>query len=291
MNRILLYRVVISLFFSCLLLLHWSCRESNSSSVALANYLIQQNFTTAKDSSQVEVALRTLLPGTHYERHFQVNRTYDAKQVNTYIIDSREIHVAAAGQLSECLNNCAYIGDNIIVLDAAYIDSFLDRHHVIKDSFDIAGTQQCFLLWILGHELGHLLCGHLDNHHFEGRSLEGFVKNASIENKEELKADSVFVSIILKTASLLTREESTMISILNAEIKQKTGEIPTAGVGLLYDYTNQHIVQYAQQPTHPEFVIRLSRMLELGSAASGNQGLHNLISRFISQLKEQAVKH
>jgi hypothetical protein len=80
--------------------------------------------------------------------------------------------------------------------------------------------------------------------------------------------------------------ETTLLDILNAEIQQKVGVIETLGVGIIYDYTNTKVVEYSRQPTHPEFVVRLGRMLELSASISGETGLHHLVTGFTRQLKE-----
>ncbi len=172
-------------------------------------------------------------------------------------------------------------------MDDAYLQSFLHDHHVSPDPHIsyLTDDQECFMYWVIGHELGHLISGH-GSKHFDTGSLDHFVINSSLENKEELQADSFFVHCIVPNQMLRQSEERLMMNILNSEIEQKIGKVQTMGVGIIYDYTNEHVVRYALQPTHPEYVIRLSRMLELSTREGGDTGLYNLVGGFIRQLRE-----
>lgn len=250
--------------------------------VIVADYLVKNHLTVDIDSVMINQLLDTLL-----ERKFQINRPYDPSFVNIYIVDSKSNAFRKEARLEQLANNCAYAGYNIIFLDDAYLRSFLDQHHVIPDPHtdELKDDQECFLYWVIGHELGHMMCGHLRGHFGEG-SLDKLVQNSDLDNKAELQADSFFVHAIISSKSLRFSEERLMINILNAEIEQKIGKVETYGVGIMYDYTNEHVVSFAKQPTHPEYVVRLSRMLELSAKMGGDTGMYNMVSSFIKQLKE-----
>lgn len=264
-----------------------SCRDAKSKEILIADYLLKEHLTTDTDSIEISNVLETLLENTKFRGKKQINRPYKSDLVNVYIIDGSISYIKEDAHISQLVNNCVYVGSNIIFLDVAYLKSFLNKHHVRKDSYStqFINNQQCFLYWVIGHELGHLLCNHLAGH-FESGSLEEFVNSSSIDNKAELQADSVFVHTISSNTNRRISVERLMLNILNAEIEQKVGVVEVYGVGIHYDYTNKNVVTYARQPTHPEYVIRLARMIELSSKLSGDKGLHNLVSGFIKHLKE-----
>jgi hypothetical protein len=107
-----------------------------------------------------------------------------------------------------------------------------------------------------------------------------------LTNKQELEADYFFVASINQNPKLRSALQRLMFGILNAEIQQKVGVVQTYGVGIIYDYLDSAVVPYAQQKTHPEYVIRLARMLELSAKMSGDSGLYNHVAGFIKHLKE-----
>jgi len=255
--------------------------------ITISNYIVNSNLTSGIDSVTIKQLIDTMLESTVWNDKVQINKTYDAKSINIYLLDGNDNILKSNNQVAELLSNCFYAGSNIIFLDIAYLNSFLQRHHVVNDSpnVQLKVDRECFFYWAIGHELGHLICGHKRGH-FETASLDKFVATSSIDNLQELQADSFFVHVIVQKRRLLISMERLMLNILNTEIEQKIGKVQTYGVGLIYDYTNEHVVSYAKQPTHPEYVIRLSRMLELSSKASGDKGLYNLVGGFIKQLKE-----
>lgn len=266
------------LFFSC---------GKTPNQVVVADYLISERLTTGLDSVDIRRVADTILHQTKWQGKIRINRPYDENYINMYVIDGGDPRVRQNDQAAQLIANCSYAGANIIFLDIAYLRTFLNRHHVSlsRDETVAKEEQQCFLYWVIGHELGHFVCGHLQGH-FDSGSLDNFVKNASFDNRDELQADSFFVQSIVPRDELRSSEQSLMMSILNAEIEQKVGKVQTAGVGIIFDYTNKQIVTFSEQPTHPEYVVRLSRMLELSAKMSKDEGLYNLVSSFIIHMKQ-----
>jgi hypothetical protein len=274
----LLFSIVLSLLLSC---------HRKADEIMVADYIIYERLTTNSDSASILHVLDTLLFHTKFKNKVQINSAYNESMINVYIIDGSLSYINEDNLLQKLVNNCAYAGANIIFLDDAYLRTFFANRQMVSNrrNIDLKEDQECLLYWVIGHEVGHLLSGHL-NGHFEAGSLDGYVHNSSIDNREELQADSFFVHSITANTILRISVERLMLNMLNSEIEHKVGKVQTQGVGLIYDYTNEHIVEYARQPTHPEYVIRLSRMLELSSKRSGDKGLYNLIEGFIKQLKE-----
>jgi hypothetical protein len=257
--------------------------------VRLVDYLLAQQLTTATDSAGIQQVLDTLVKGTLWESNVQINKPWLGDRVNIFIIDGSYSYVREDDNLGPYVDNCSYISSNIIILDIAFLRGFLDKHGFVWSQFDEVAKEEyhSFLLWNLGHELGHLVGQH-SKAHFDGGSLDSFVQNATLDNKQEMEADSFFVQSIINNSRLRSSVEQLMIGILNAEIKQKVGIVPAYGVGIIYDYANQAVIEYARHETHPDYVIRLARMLLLSAKMSGDAGLYNLIEGFIRQLKESS---
>jgi|GEM_PF-2945799 len=255
--------------------------------IRMTDYLLNNHLTTRIDSLKIMGVFDTLLANSLWSGRVRVNSSYDRQKINVYVINSDLSFVKQDLALAKLVGNCAYAGSNVFFIDVAYTSSFLDKHHVIKlgHGENQLDDQKCFYYWIIGHELGHMICGHLHGD-FEANKMDQQVKNSLLSNTQELQADSFFVQKILPDVRLRISEERLMMDILNAEIEQKIGPVQTQGVGIIYDYTNEHHVHYAQQPTHPEYVIRLSRILELSAAMSGDSGMYHLVHGFVRELKE-----
>jgi hypothetical protein len=267
------------------------CSRKKTNKELLTGYLLSKRYTSSLDSDVIHHLLDTLLSGSGDDNKFTINRPYDPSVINVYIINGDDSRTRSDEQVYRLLSNCSYIGQRIIVVDANFLETFLPKlgfqkntpgqvkSEILMDDFE------SFYYWTIGHELGHLMCGHLEGH-FDNSSLDRFVRTSTLGNAQELQADSFFVHSIINRKMLRNSIESTMLNILNVEIERKVGPVKVMGVGLLYDYSNQQVVTYARQPTHPEYVVRLSRMLELSSRAARDTGLQNLIGGFIRQMKE-----
>ena len=261
------------------------CRKQASESDR-ANYLIKNTLTTGQDSVLIHQVLDSVLDGTKWDNRFQINKTFAPDYINIYLLDGSSSLLRSDALTQGLCGNCYYAGSHIIYLDCHYLEGFLARHKVTTVENNYLDNDRISLYyWIIGHEAGHLVCNHLSGD-FEGGALEKFVRTSTMINRHEMQADSFFVHSIIKRPHRLASEEALMLDILNAEIAGKAGQPKTAGAGILYDYSSQAVVKYARQPTHPEYVIRLSRMLELSSKLSADSGLYNLVGSFIKHLKE-----
>lgn len=146
--------------------------------------------------------------------------------------------------------------------------------------------QRALLLWVIGHEIGHITFGDAPSH-FSANALTTPVANSSLGYKRELRADSFFVTRMTRSNAQAIDVAQLIIDVLNAEIRRKVGEVP-AGVGILFEYTNQRVVTYARRGTHPEFVVRGARVLELtGKSPDPNlRSLGAMVRPFIRHMRE-----
>lgn len=190
----------------------------------LVNYLLTNHFATNRDSIQISHCVDTFLNGTAYHSKFSINQPYDADKLNEYLFNGETKKVNADDNFTSIRSNCTYIGSNVIMIDEAYLHSFLVKHHVgtSNESIFQLPHQTCFTYWIIGHELGHFFKGQSRSHADTGY-LDNFVNNADIENKRELQADSFFVNTIASNTMLRVSVETTLPDLLNAEIERKVG--------------------------------------------------------------------
>lgn len=268
-----------------------SCTPEKPSELLLINYLLARHLTTNTDSMQISHCLDTLLRGIEYQSKFSINQPYNAGKLNIYLFNGESEKVNTDDHFKNIRSNCSYVGSNVMMIDEGYLHSFLHKHHVetTHESIFHLTHQTCFTYWILGHELVHFFKGQSKSH-YDTSYLDNFVTSSDIENKYELEADSFFVNTIATDKMLLVSVETTLLDLLNAEMQQKNGVIETQGAGIIYDYTNSKVVEYSRQLTHPEFVVRLGRMLELSTLKSDESGLHLVVMGFTAQLKESKRK-
>ncbi|HEY4198771.1 MAG TPA: hypothetical protein VGM63_24695, partial [Mucilaginibacter sp.] len=163
-----------------------ACRQKPSVQIT-ADYLLEHRLCTDHDSALIKQITDTILSNSKWRDKVRINKPYDPECVNIYLFNGQAAFFRSDEQASQLSDNCYYAGYGIMFLDDAYFQSFLAAHHMDP------GAQESLMYWIIGHELGHLICGHLSGH-FSQRSLDKFVSNSTISNKEELQADSFYVN-------------------------------------------------------------------------------------------------
>jgi hypothetical protein len=85
--------------------------------------------------------------------------------------------------------NCAYTGyKNIIVGDLRFIRDLagidnVPQYPLLSDGFNVSATIRAMManvaaIWVIGHEIGHLACGHdLRHFRFDGEGATGMIQN------------------------------------------------------------------------------------------------------------------
>lgn len=255
--------------------------------------ILNRDLLVKERAANYERALLLITKGTRFENRWQVNKPLKGDYLNLFVLKAgiRSQPDLPAG-LKDYFGSCTYLGEsNVVICDDAFIRTFLEIHNVpemIKASPDKDNEwrrhNESFLLWVLGHEIGHVVKAH-GTAHFGSDTLEANVASASIGYQRELDADSFLVEEISKDKEASLSLIRMSLDLLNAEIKKQVGKIP-AGVGILFDYTNQKVVRYMRLRTHPEYVIRLTRLLQKLSELQGYDGLKNVTDTFSHNLRE-----
>lgn len=137
---------------------------------------------------------------------------------------------------------------------------------------------------MLGHEIGHILNGDRPAH-FQANRINDIVSSSSLDQKKELGADAWFVQHLQQDPQRQSAVENTLLNLLYAQVRQKIGSknlFPATGVPI----TDQWI-EYARMGTHPEFVVRATRMLSLSFDRPETINMKRQIDGFAKSLRER----
>src|SRR5262249_53166549 len=131
-------------------------------------------------------------------------------------------------ELKPYFGSCAYLGENNIILcDSDFLNSFLEkrdiknylRSHPDKDA-QWERYLDSFLIWVLGHELGHIIRGHTAAH-FGEDNFERLVDSTSLDQRQEVEADAFLIDRVLTDKAQTLNLTVMLIDVLNAEIRSK----------------------------------------------------------------------
>lgn len=287
MRKILFIPSVLFILIAILILLFYK-----SETELLIEGVRNQKVVLKQPELFVDSILNELTLNTVFENKFAINKTIEAGNLNILFVDI-DSSIKNGIKLQGLKNNCGYLGKaNLIICDYEFGNNFLKSKGVLKyyESNAMwherkALSQRIFLQWVLGHEIGHILLKHKAKH-FKEDQLNQEVANENILHSDELEADSFFVSKVIQNDKIEIALTSILIDILNCEIRNKVGNIDAIGNGIIFDYSNQKMVEYTNLQTHPEFVIRASRILMLIGNKPDREGVKFMTQTFIRNLIE-----
>lgn len=225
-------------------------------------------------------ALNALTAGTPFEGRVIINQPRQPGHLRVTLAMGREVTAS---------DTCIAIPPlETIECDAAFLDSFLTKHRVfarLKDEQAFLKTQdqRAFVFWVIGHELGHIMRGDAAGS-FDANSLDQLVADSDLDRAAELAADEYAAAQIAKLPDHW-KIESMLIDLLNAEIESKVGPTDVPGVGLIFDYRDSSHIDFVNRGTHPEFVIRGTRMLTVLADSYPDDGLLNMVEDFAKHLR------
>jgi hypothetical protein len=263
---------------------------------AAAAALVDRGLVTEEWTPRLATILPLMVRGTRLHRRWQINRGPRPGLLNVYVIrrglGARVLDLPAGAD--QAIGNCAAAGSpGIVVCDAGFLDSFLDDIGVgptlarMPEPLERrAQHERALALWVVGHEIGHVVFGDAPSH-FVANGMTSEVPTASVGYVRELRADSFFVARVSADEGRAIGAAQLVIDVLNAEIHRKIGEVPQ-GVGILYDYNNRKAVTYVRRGTHPEFVVRGARVLDI-MGRSGSPRLRSLgamVGPFIRDMRD-----
>jgi hypothetical protein len=233
-----------------------------------------------------QAAVHRVLRGTKYEHAYTFNQVATGEALEFLLFDSRN----APPSDRKYRGSCAFLGGRRTILcDVAFVDNFLVIRDLDKERVPFEGDRpveavvdvrplpadelnrrrQLLLMWILGHELGHVIAGHGSGHFGPGK-IEDNVAPRSISQQNEVQADAFIASaFVAKIDSDDMNLYYFLIEILQNEINRKAcPDISPlqfckniqVGAGILEP---TQALTYLTRGTHPEYIIRLLRLIDL----------------------------
>ena len=139
-------------------------------------------------------------------------------------------------------------------------------------------------LWVIGHEVGHIVNGDAPAHFRENR-IKAIAAPSSLGQYRKVRADAWFVRQLRSEPKRQREVEVTLLDLLYAQVRAKVGTkhlYPVTGVPI----TDQ-LVEYARLGDHPEFVIRATRMLSLSFDRPDVYYMKRQIDQFERILREK----
>jgi hypothetical protein len=281
-----------------------------------AKYVVRSHVVEYTDDAALLAALQTLTKHTVFENVVNVNTYPKDDHVNIYLYDPAKIPSYRLFPAAY-KNNCLYTGKiNIILCDVGFMKRFLSVRgldetwrcsHDARSSLDTCpdvyrslarDDRKGLLVWAIGHEIGHLI-HHDGPRHFVPSALEASNPSSEIQQKPELEADEYMEAQLQNDPVNLFNVHRLLIDILNFEIRKAvcTDQDPRlvcnklpSGVGIIYDYNRKELVKYRTDLTHPEYVIRGTRLLWLAATMYHDLdmiGMEHLLESLVASFREQ----
>lgn len=241
------------------------------------------------ESEQLTADIAFLTRTTRFAGKWSINEAARSDRLNFYFYcgqSEKQPSVIAAPK------NCAYIGQpNLIVCDAMFFQNFVLSSGLVgelssfpsKDA-QIKKAERNLLLWVLGHEIGHIMNGDRPAH-FSASDLRDIGSPRTLDQKRELDADHWFVQQLRMDTQRALDVEVLLLELVYAQTRAKVGTEhlhPATGVPI----TSQ-MVEYAQAGSHPEFIIRATRMLSVSLDRPGAEFMKRQIDSFARTLREK----
>ena len=235
----------------------------------------------------LEEDLELLTKGTSFESRVRINEKPERESLNLFFFCSRG---RISDSLARLIHNCAFIGmPNLIICDATFFSYFIESSGIAGELRTVPSLEENrktalrrLGLWVLGHEIGHIVSGHVPSHFTEGR-IEKIADAGSIDHKFELEADKWLISQLPAQSRERQEIELVLLDLLFAQVRKKVGDggiFPGTGVPI-----TSGMIEYAEEGSHPEFVVRATRLLSLSLAESEKGFMKYQIDNFAEILR------
>ena len=158
------------------------------------------------------------------------------------------------------------------LIHAFYIDLVdLDGLHGEKRTTALQAYRSDLLLWVLAHEIGHVVLRHgISDFQYTD---DGTTLVDEVQQKKELEADAYAITVIGKLGSAPWAPYLTLENVINILVQKsvcpetfpKVCSRMPAGVGLIYDYTGKSKpIEIPIGTSHPAFLARFLRISLFG---------------------------
>ena len=231
--------------------------------------------------------LPELVAGTRFQDRWRLNALPSDGMLTLILTDSNTWDAPERYR-----QNCGYDQRTLVILcDVAFIENFLTRQDLDKeiipfkgdrpieepfelrraDAATIEQRRRHLLIWVIGHEIGHAVLGH-GSAHFTSDRLNDPTFPRSLSQEMEVAADAYLLARIDGSTEKEWGFYAFLVHVLQNEIRQKvcSDRSPLQycpriqyGAGLLYPDV---ILHFSSHESHPEYLIRLLRLINLGNA-------------------------
>lgn len=248
-----------------------------------------------------------LLSEASFPGAYALNGSREDVDLDIYIFDSRK----ASGGGTPWDGRCSFIArSSVIVCDVKVIDNFIssldwDKSIVsfegdrpIDQMFDlqpadatvIDAYRRFFLIWMLGHEIGHFVHGH-GTSHFVPDPLNAPTEPRSVSQAQELEADSYFGTALADDQALRNEMVLTFMFLLNTHVHLKVcpdisplQPCPGIQVGAGIFMPDSNLLLDGSN-SHPEFIIRTIRLIDIFDSIESLGGIGYLNRQMIDRLQ------
>lgn len=196
-------------------------------------------------------------------------------------------------------HNCTAVARRSqIVCDISFVDELIAEWYLVSHwphGSSVEASRDWYrrniLLWILAHEMGHII---------HGDGLSDFIENPkgmhvfdAPQQRIELDADLFAISLIGNLTRGPSDAYSAVLSIANSLIRKAVcpaqypdvcGQMPS-GVGLLFDYTpDAQPLRIILDGDHPDMMARFLRILYLAGVGTHENSINYLAKQAIDML-------
>ena len=277
----------------------------------IANQLIQM-----PTEEWVHAVLSPTLAHTDYRRHWSINRRVKVGYLNFYFLkpnfrSETNLPAVVSRYRDSLVDNCAYLGQHgVIICDTDFLRAFPYTRGLLSPARDVANHElgyegfvnerlELVSMWVIGHEIGHVLDGDGEADLKPGERLGAASSNRATLQQlrttkdKEYAADLTFAGKLAADKKLETDLVSMLIDLINAELISHNGKPDVYwGPGFALDYSQKKIAYYFDNdltdPTkrHPEYMVRAVRILQQIAATTHDSGLQALLVSFSYKMQQ-----
>jgi hypothetical protein len=258
-------------------------RHSTDDIANAAQEIVELKLHDSRMIAEFEGAMREAVAGTRFADAAALNPSSNGRGLKIHLFDSANPRISQAAALPLIRKNCASLAaTEIIVCDVATVDDLVA--HLSPAIEERSAVRRAVVLWLLAHEVGHIIHGHSGAHQFHDGVEQG-VNPGSVDHREELEADEFASSVLFRDSKARIVVVQALISLINIEVRDK-GIQPQYGVGILFDYNS--IVKVTSRCSHPEMVIRAVRLLHIYGHQANDLAIQAMLDPFVRTLRDSA---
>jgi len=258
----------------------------------LYRQLIDQDALAHEFDAAASAVLKETLTGTPLANRYRVNQPPEDGFANVLIFSAKALpQQAAYGGIELKSAGCLFTGSHgLVLIDADFLHDFLPARGFydggpVPSAADRLSDAKLLMRWVLGHEIGHLVHGD-GCAHFGASRLDSPARDTTLSQARELGADQYFLDHLLLNPDLTVAVADLMMALINTDVRHQLGDSMLPAVGIIDTGTGGRHYRYFAGGSHPEFVIRAARLLELLGNKSGYEGMTAMAASFLRGLKE-----